>query len=98
MKTTIAFLAVIFISFAGFSQESVTKKVKKWSLKESVVYALEHNLSVKRADLTTNLRKEDITLAKSSFLPTVSGSGSQSVFGIKIKLLLVRSPIACKVS
>ncbi|NQW36029.1 MAG: TolC family protein [Flavobacteriales bacterium] len=87
MKTTIAFLAVIFISFAGFSQESVTKKVKKWSLKESVVYALEHNLSVKRADLTTSLRKEDITLAKSSFLPTVSGSGSQSYsFGSNVDL------------
>ncbi|MCF6214206.1 MAG: TolC family protein [Flavobacteriaceae bacterium] len=87
MKTTIAFLLAIFISFAGFSQESTIKKSKKWSLKESVVYALEHNLSVKRADLTSSLRKEDITLAKSSFLPTVSGSSSQSFsFGSSVDL------------
>ncbi|MFK5890588.1 MAG: TolC family protein [Flavobacteriaceae bacterium] len=87
MKTTIALAVVLFLSFTGFAQESPSKKVKKWSLKESVDYALKNNLSVKRAALTSDLRKEDITLAKSAFLPTVSGSASQGYsFGSSVDL------------
>ena len=87
MRTTITLLLVVFISVTGFTQDLTTGKTKKWSLKESVEYALEHNISVKRADLTTELRKEDITLAKSSFLPTVTGSASQGFsFGSSIDL------------
>jgi len=87
MKTTIALVVVLFLSFTGFAQESPSKKVKKWSLKESVDYALKNNISVKRASLTSDLRKEDITLAKSAFLPTVSGSASQSYsFGSSVDL------------
>jgi len=87
MKTTIALAVVLFLSFTGFAQESPSKKVKKWSLKESVDYALKNNLSVKRAALTSDLRKEDITLAKSAFLPTASGSASQGFsFGSSVDL------------
>ena len=84
MRATIALAVVLFLSFNGFAQET---KAKKWSLKESVDYALKNNISVKRAALTTDLRKEDITMAKSAFLPTATGSASQSYsFGSGVDL------------
>jgi len=87
MRTIIALLVFVFISFASIAQETTVKKSKKWSLIESVEYALDHNLRVKRANLTSDLRKEDITLAKSAFLPTASGSASQGFsFGSSVDL------------
>jgi len=87
MKTLTALLFALFLSFTGFTQEKIITKSKKWSLKESVDYALKHNLSVKRASLSSDLKKEDITLAKSNFLPTASGSASQSYsFGSGVDL------------
>jgi len=87
MKAITSLLLVLFLSFTGFAQEKKTTNLKKWSLKESVDYALKHNLSVKRASLSTELKKEDITMAKSNFLPTVSGSASQGYsFGSGVDL------------
>jgi outer membrane protein len=87
MKTPIALLLVLLISFSGFSQEKIAKQSKKWSLKESVNYALEHNISVRRASLSSDLQKEDIKLAKANFLPTASGSASHAFsFGSSIDL------------
>ncbi len=87
MKTIIAFTCVLFLSLTITAQETTSKQVKKWSLRESVDYALKNNLSVKRATLTSDLSKENITLAKSAFLPTVSGSASQSYsFGSSVDL------------
>jgi len=87
MKALTALLLVLFLSFTGLAQEKASLKLKKWSLKESVDYALKHNLSVKRASLSSDLKKEDITMAKSNFLPTVSGSASQGYsFGSGVDL------------
>ena len=57
---------------------------KKWSLQECVDYALENNISIKKARLNTNFSKEDITIAKARLLPSVSASASQD-FGINSK-------------
>lgn len=88
MKTRLTLFLAIFIAFSGIAQQTENGvKSNKWSLKASVDYALEHNLSVKRAALTSDLRKEDISLAKSAFLPTASGSASQSYsFGSGVDL------------
>jgi len=87
MKALTTLFLVLLLSLNGFSQEKIDSNTKKWSLKESVDYALEHNLSVKRASLSSDLKKEDITMAKSSFLPTVSGSTSQNFsFGSSVDL------------
>ena len=87
MRAITTLLLLLFLSFSGFSQENIATKSKKWSLKESVDYALKHNLSVKRASFSSELKKEDITMAKSAFLPTVSGSASQSYsFGSGVDL------------
>jgi len=57
---------------------------KKWSLQECVDYALENNISLKRAKLNTKASKEDITIAKARLLPNVSASASQN-FGVDYK-------------
>jgi len=72
MKTRLSIAITFFVIITSFAQE------KKWTLKECVDYALEHNLSVKRASYTTDLRKEDITSSKGNMLPGVSASASQN--------------------
>jgi len=72
MKTRLSILITFFVIITSFAQE------KKWTLKECVDYALEHNLSVKRASYTTDLRKEDITTAKGNFLPGATANASQN--------------------
>ncbi len=67
---------ILSITF-GFSQ-------KKWSLQECVDYALENNISIKRAALNTNYSKEDITIAKSRLLPLATANASQN-FNINSK-------------
>ncbi|MCF6347635.1 MAG: TolC family protein [Flavobacteriaceae bacterium] len=72
MKTRLSILITFFVIITSFAQD------KKWTLKECVDHALEHNLSVKRAGYTAELRKEDITTAKGNFLPGASASASQN--------------------
>ena len=69
----IAFIIGIFtISTLCFSQ-------KKWTLQESINHALENNITIKKAENTLLINDEDITAAKGSFLPSVSGSASHSL-------------------
>ncbi len=72
MKTRLSILITFFVIITSYAQD------KKWTLKECVDYALEHNLSIKRASYTTDLRKEDITSSKGNMLPGVSASASQN--------------------
>jgi len=72
MKTRLSILITFLVIFTSFAQD------KKWTLKECVDHALEHNLSVKRASYTTELREEDITTSKGNMLPGVSASASQN--------------------
>ncbi len=72
MKTRLSILITFFVFITSFAQD------KKWTLKECVDHALEHNLSVKRAGHTAELRKEDITTAKGNFLPGASATASQN--------------------
>ena len=68
-----AFLITSFlITTLGFSQ-------KKWTLEECVAHAIENNISIKKAENTLLINDEDITAAKGSFLPSLSGSASHSL-------------------
>jgi len=51
---------------------------KKWSLKECVEHALEHNISVKQSMLDIDLAKQDLVSSKGNFLPTLRASASQN--------------------
>ncbi|MBU3820939.1 TolC family protein [Flavobacteriaceae bacterium XHP0103] len=65
-------IGVFLVGALGFSQ-------KKWTLQESINHALENNITIKKAENTLLINDEDITAAKGSFLPTVSGSASHSI-------------------
>jgi outer membrane protein len=72
MKTKLSLLIAFLTIAFSFAQD------KQWTLKECVDHALENNLSVERAKLTTDLRNEDINTAKGSKLPGFSASASQN--------------------
>ncbi len=65
-------LGLCFVGMSAFSQE------KKWTLQECVNYALENNISIKRTQLDAITAKEDVTIAKSNFLPTLRASASHN--------------------
>jgi len=58
---------------------TVNAQDKKWTLQECVNYALDNNISVKKSELTIELRNEDIVSSKSNFFPRVSASTSQNL-------------------
>ncbi len=72
MKKRISILIALFLMTITYAQD------KKWTLKEAVDHALEHNLSVKRAGYTTELRKEDIASTRGNMLPGASASISHN--------------------
>ena len=51
---------------------------KKWSLRECVDHALEHNISVKQSELDIDLANQDVVSAKGNFMPSLSASASQN--------------------
>ncbi len=78
MKAKITLLLLLISVSLSYSQ-------KKWSLEECVNYALEHNLTIKRTLQTNLLVDEDVNIAKTNWLPSVSGSASQNLnFGSNI--------------
>jgi outer membrane protein len=72
MKKIIALSILVFTVTFTFAQ-------KKWSLQECINYALENNISIKKAKLNTNLALEDVTIAKARLLPFVSTNASQNL-------------------
>jgi outer membrane protein len=65
-------IAFFLVSITCFSQ-------KKWTLQECVKYAIENNITIKKAENTLLINNQDIIAAKGSFLPSVSGSASHSI-------------------
>jgi len=71
----IAGLSLAQLSFAQEVSDGTTPKI--WSLQECISYALENNITVKDAVLTSNLTEVDYNQSKSSRLPNVFGSATQ---------------------
>ena len=66
-------LMALFLSLMAYAQE------KKWTLEECVDYALEHNITVKQAENTLLLNKQDIKASQGNFLPSVGVGLRQSL-------------------
>ena len=79
MKTKIILIiTLISFSFSGVSQ-------KKWTLRTSVDYALEHNITIKQNALNVSLSKENVIQAKGNFLPNLNASTNPGMnFGSSI--------------
>lgn len=65
-------ILILFV-FAGISMQA---QVKKWTLKECVVYALENNISVKQSELDLELTDVEKLTAVGSFLPSLNANMS----------------------
>ena len=66
-------LVLLLTGLSTFSQQ------KKWTLQECVSHALENNITIKKGQNTLLINEQDIKAAKGSFLPSISGSASQSL-------------------
>ena len=78
MKLFILILSLLFAQIS-FAQDITTNSASKvWSLQDCIDYALENNITVKNAVLTKNIAEVDYNKAKSSRLPNLFGSASQS--------------------
>jgi outer membrane protein len=70
---------ILFFSFmiSIFSQDSNTT-IKKWTLKECVDYAIEHNLNIKQSEFDIELSEIDKKDAIGNFLPSLNLNGNHS--------------------
>ncbi|AZA47822.1 TolC family protein [Chryseobacterium carnipullorum] len=66
-------IIVFGLSYLGLSAQ------KKWSLRECVDYAVEHNLQVIQNQYSKQIQDSNLKIAKNQYLPSVSGSMSNSV-------------------
>jgi len=59
--------------FLLLSFSVLTAQESEWTLSECIKYALDHNIGVKRQELTTELAKKDFTQSKLNALPDLNG-------------------------
>lgn len=78
MKGYLIIAGLLFMQLA-IAQDSLMENTSKvWSFEECVKYALENNITVKDASLSTNLAEVDYSKSKSAKLPNLFGSASQN--------------------
>ncbi|WP_055437162.1 TolC family protein [Lacinutrix algicola] len=78
MKLYLILASLLFVQLS-FAQEASTNASEKiWSLEDCITYALENNITVKNAALSKSIAEVDYEKAKSSRLPNLFGSASQS--------------------
>jgi outer membrane protein len=70
----LAFALLVFHS--GIAQPGPGKQAEKWDLKKCVEYALEHNISVRQADLQIRFAELDFNQSKLSQYPNANLSSS----------------------
>lgn len=70
MKAKLIILSLLIATGAG-AQE-------KWSLRQCIDYAIEHNIEVKQQEVSRDEQKVELNTAKYSRLPSLNGSVSQS--------------------
>lgn len=78
LRLYLILVSVLFTSVC-FSQNDSSDSIPKiWSFEDCISYALANNISIKDAALNTSLAEVDKDKAKSSVLPNLFASGTQS--------------------
>jgi outer membrane protein len=73
------FLIVTFVLLTFLvSKTTFSLAQKAWSLQESIEYALKNNITVKQAEISTEISEVNYLQSKAAFLPNLSGSSSYS--------------------
>jgi outer membrane protein len=78
MKFYLIIAGFLFLQFSYAQEDTNTSVPKIWSLEECITYAIENNITVKDALLNTNIAEVNYDKAKSSRLPNLFSSASQS--------------------
>lgn len=79
MKPSTLFLcAALLLTGAGATAQTAQTAQRTWTLDECVAYAVDHNLSVKRQELSCEQQQQRLEAARTSMLPSVSGGVSQN--------------------
>ena len=76
MRKHILSFLIIVVSFEVYCQ-NITPSAS-WSLDQCVQYAVEHNLTVQQGSLNVQQQENNLSTAKNSMWPAISGSASQS--------------------
>ena len=71
-------IASLFLCKFLLHKKLLIPSPKVWSLQDCITYAIENNITVKDAALNKSIAKVDYNKAKSSRLPNLFGSASQS--------------------
>lgn len=71
-------IAMLFLVQIGFSQTEDLSTKKIWTLEDCITYAIENNITLKDAVLDKSQANVNYFEAKSSRLPNLTGSASQS--------------------
>lgn len=53
---------------------------KIWSLEECIYYALDHNITIKKTELSTRMSEIDLLQSKLDFAPSVNGNSSYTTY------------------
>lgn len=83
MKLYIIILSLLSVQYS-FAQDGSNNSIsdkptsKIWSLEDCITYAIENNITVKNAALNSDIAEVDYNRSKSSRLPNLFGSTSQS--------------------
>jgi outer membrane protein len=77
MKLYLIIASLLCVQFS-FAQEASNTSPKIWSLEDCISYALENNITVKGAALDKSITEVNYNKSKSSRLPNLFGSASQS--------------------
>jgi outer membrane protein len=72
MKKGIIMAAMLLAATATWAQ-------KKWTLEDCIDYAMENNITLKKARLSAESAQEDVKGSKAALLPSLSASTNQSV-------------------
>lgn len=78
MKLYLIIASLLIVQFASAQEASTSTVPKVWTLQDCINYALANNIVVKDAALDRNIAEVDYSKAKSSRLPNLFGSASQS--------------------
>jgi outer membrane protein len=65
-------VAIIFLSVLSISAQ------KKWSLNDCIEYAKEHNITVLKQAIQSEILNSDVVIAKGNYLPNANFNGSQN--------------------
>ncbi len=87
MKHIFLILLLLSVAFAKAQQtESIQKATAKvWTLQDCISYAIENNITIKDAELSRDNAEVNLMASKSSRLPNLTGSASQTLsFGNSI--------------